>query len=125
MPDCSRKRSLRPVLALAAAAAAFATGAQAKTFLFNTDPFAGSTALTQAGRQTVGGELFIDQFDPTIDTIRFDPAVFDTGPDVQAFNGSADDLPDEPFNFVVLRTLDSNPSLAGNQLAAGTAADLI
>jgi hypothetical protein len=125
MPDRSRKRSLPRVLALAAVAAALATGAQAKIFVFNTDPFAGSTALTQPGRQIVGGELFIDQFDPAIDQIQFDPAVFNTGPEVQAFNGTAEDLPDQAFNFVVLRTLDSNLGLAGNQLAAGSAADLI
>ena len=33
--------------------------AHATTFTFNTDPFAGSTALTTPGRQVVGGEDFI------------------------------------------------------------------
>ena len=33
--------------------------AHATTFTFNTDPFAGSTALTTPGRQVVGGEEFI------------------------------------------------------------------
>lgn len=126
MTHCSRRRASRRVLALTAAAAAFATGAHATTFRFETDPFAGSTALTTPGRQVVAGELFIPTFDLENDRIGFAPDVFDVDAEISQFTGFAADLPDQAFNFIVLRTLDfdGDPS-NGNQMAAPLAANLI
>jgi hypothetical protein len=118
MTYCSRKRSLRRVLAVAAAAAAFTTAAQATTFRFETDPFEGSTALTTPGRQVVAGELFIPTFDLENDRIGFAPTVFEVDANIAQFTGFAADLPDQPFNFIVLQTLDfdGDPS-KGNLMA--------
>jgi len=126
MTNRSRKRSLRRALALAAAAAAFATGAQATTFRFDTDPFAGSTALQTPGRQIVGGELFIATFDLDNDRIEVAPSVFGIEPTISTFAGLAADLPDAPFNFIVLRTLDADGDPSNGALMnAGLAANLI
>jgi hypothetical protein len=126
MTYCSRKRSLRRVLAVAAAAAAFTTAAQATTFRFETDPFEGSTALTTPGRQVVAGELFIPTFDLENDRIGFAPTVFEVDANIAQFTGFAADLPDQSFNFIVLQTLDfdGDPS-NGNLMAAPLAANLI
>jgi hypothetical protein len=126
MTNRSRKRSLRRALAVAAATAAFATGAQATTFRFDTDPFAGSTALQTPGRQIVGGELFIAAFDLDNDRIEVTTDAFDIEPTIATFAGFAADLPDAPFNFIVLRTLDADGDpLNGNLMNAGLAANLI
>lgn len=117
-------RASRRLLA-AAAACAFATSAQAADFLFDDDPFAGTTALTTPGRQVVGGEAFIS-FDPAADTIIVDPAVFGIEDEILPFNGLADLLPDLRFNFIALRTLDGDGDPSnGVLLNAGLAADLI
>lgn len=108
---------------VAAAAMAFAGSASAATLTFDTDPFAGTTALTTPGRQIVGGEPFLI-FDPAVDDIAIDPAVFDVTPPILAFNGLAADLPNG-FNLVVLRDLDADPVTPGDQMAAGLAANLI
>jgi hypothetical protein len=122
-----RRRSLRRILTLAALAAGVATGAQATTFRFDTDPFAGTTALETPGRQVIGDELFIPTFDPAVDQIEFDSNVFGVGPFLNTFTGFAANLPDdEPFQFIVLRTLDAdNDPTNGNQMNAALAADLI
>ncbi len=112
-----------PSLIIVAAAMALASSASAATFTFDEDPFAGSTALTTPGRQIVGGEPFL-VFDPTADEILIAPAVFGMTPPILAFNGLAADLTDG-FNLVVLRDLDADPVAAGNQMAAGLAANLI
>ncbi|WP_293348232.1 PEPxxWA-CTERM sorting domain-containing protein [Phenylobacterium sp.] len=108
---------------IVAAAMAVASSAGAATFTFDEDPFAGSTALTTPGRQIVGGEPFL-VFDPTADEILIAPAVFGVTPPILAFNGLAADLT-AGFNLVVLRDLDADPVAAGNQMAAGLAANLI
>ena len=121
-----RKGSLRSVLALAAAATAVATGAQARIFHFDTDPFAGTTALQTPGRQVVANELFIPTFDLANDRIEVDADVFKLDGGIRAFTGFASDIPDENFNFVVLRTLDADGDPTnGNQMAAPLAANLI
>lgn len=110
-------------LVATAAAAVMAGAAHATTFTFSTDPFAGSTALTTPGRQIVGGEPSL-VFDPLADNILFEPSVFSFTPPINAFNGLASDLTNG-FNLVVLRDLDSDLVTPGNQMAAGTAANLI
>lgn len=108
---------------IAAAAMALASSASAATLTFDDDPFAGSTALTTPGRQIVGGEPSL-VFDPAVDEILIAPAVFGVTPPILAFNGLAADLTDG-FNVVVLRDLDADPVTAGDQMNAGTAANLI
>jgi hypothetical protein len=116
-----RSASILPL----AAGLALAGAADAATFTFNTDPFAGSTALTTPGRQIVGGEVSIPLFDFAQDTILIDPAVFGVS-SLTLFNGVAADIPASGASIIVLRTLDSDGNAAnGNQLAAGSAANLI
>jgi hypothetical protein len=100
-----------------------ATPASAAVFVFNTDPFAGSTALTTPGRQVVGNELFISTFDVNTDQFEFDPAVFNFST-LNFFNGTASSLPTGGVNVIVLQDVDNdnNPATAFN---AGTAANLI
>lgn len=123
----ARFNPARPARHLIAAAVVcgLATSAQADVFVFDTDPFAGTTALTTPGRQVVGGEAFIS-FDPGADTIVVDPVVFGIDPAIVAFNGLAADLPDTAFNFVGLQTLDGDGDPNnGVALNAGLAANLI
>ena len=47
--------------------ASFGTAAQATTFTFETDPFAGTTALQMLGRQVVANEQFIPQINVATD----------------------------------------------------------
>jgi hypothetical protein len=95
-------------------------------YTFNTDPFAGSTALTTPGRQVVGNELFIPTF-AAHDLFSFDGGVFGAygvAAPVQFFNGLASNLPTGGPNVIVLQDSDndSNPATAFN---AGSAANLI
>jgi hypothetical protein len=107
------------------AACGMATAARADTFLFDDDPFAGTTVLTTPGRQVVGGEPSLD-YDPDADEIVVDPGVFGIDNEIRLFNGFAALMPDMPFNFVILRTLDADgDSGNGVLLNAGLAADLI
>lgn len=88
----------------------------AATFVFDTDPFAGSTALTTPGRQIVGGEATIN-FDIATDVFVFDEAVFGIG-DLHFVNDVAANLPTSGVNMIVLQEF-------GPPMAAGTAANLI
>lgn len=97
--------------------------AQATTFRFDTDPFAGSTALTTPGRQVVGGETFIN-FSIGTDVFSFDPAVFGVGNTVQFANDLAANLPTSGVNVIVLRTFDDDNN-GGTVFGAGNAANLI
>ena len=106
------------VLALTIAAPAAAT-----TFVFDQDPFAGTTALTTPGRQVVGGEPFIS-FSPGSDVYAFDPAVFAAGDEVLFANDLVGNLPTSGRNIVVLETFD-NDANTGTAFGAGNAADLI
>jgi len=97
--------------------------AGAATFVFNTDPFAGSTALTTPGRQVVGNQITISSFDVNTDQFAFDPAVFNFST-LNFFNGTASNLPAGGVNVIVLQDFDNdnNPATAFN---AGSAANLI
>jgi hypothetical protein len=98
-------------------------GANAATFKFDTDPFAGSTALTTPGRQIVGGESFID-FSIATDVFAFDPTVFGTGNQVLFANDVAGNLPTTGVNMIVLQTTDNDGNPA-TPFGAGNAANLI
>ncbi len=100
--------------------------AHAATFTFNTDPFAGSNALITPGRQVVGSEISIPTFEFADDILAFDSGVFDIPGGIDFFNGIASDIPLSGANFIVLRTFDGDGDLLnGNQLNAGSAANLI
>lgn len=107
-------------LALAMTLALAAT-ANAAVFRFDTDPFAGSDALTTPGRQIVGGEAFIS-FSIATDLFSLDPRVFGVGDQVQFFNGLAGNVPPSGANIVVLQDTP-DPFAAG--LAATVIADRV
>jgi PEP-CTERM motif len=112
--------------AVAVALLGMCSTAQATTFTFNTDPFAGSTALTTPGRQVVGGEPFIN-FDIANDLFLFDTLAFGaygvTGP-VNFVNALAPNIPTSGVNVVVLESFDDDNN-TGTPFAAGNAANLI
>ncbi|HEX7948141.1 MAG TPA: PEPxxWA-CTERM sorting domain-containing protein [Phenylobacterium sp.] len=115
----------RSILHAATVLVALAIGAPAAatTFVFDQDPFAGTTALTTPGRQVVGGEPFIS-FLPGSDVFAFDPTVFDAGDDVRFANEIAGNLPTSGRNIVVLETFDDDAN-SGTPFGAGNAANLI
>ena len=118
--------SLSKLLGAAAILVACSTAAHAVTFSFDTDPFAGTTALQTPGRQIIGNEQFIAGFQFPTDVISVNGTVFNIQPTITFFNGLASDLPTAGRNVVVLQTLDGDGDATnGNQLAAGTAANLI
>lgn len=96
---------------------------KASQFTFNTDPFAGSTALTTPGRQVVGGEAFIT-FSIQSDVFAFAPGVFGVGNQVLFANALAANLPTSGVNIIVLQTLDNDGNPA-TPFGAGSAANLI
>jgi hypothetical protein len=97
--------------------------ADATVFRFDTDPFAGSTALTTPGRQVVAGEAFIS-FSPLTDVFSLETTVFGVGNKLHFFNGVVADIPTSGVNTIVLRTFDNDANPA-TPFAAGTAANLI
>jgi hypothetical protein len=102
----------------AAALLTFSATASAAIFSFDTDPFAGSTALTDPGRQIVGGEPFIN-FDPAMDVFEFSKDVFGID-EILFFSGLATDLPGSGVNFIVLQNADVpfGAGIAANLTAA-------
>jgi hypothetical protein len=110
-------------LCIAALVSFFSGVANATVFTFNTDPFAGSDALTTPGRQVVGGEPSIT-FDIAADVFAFDPAVFNVENQVLFANDVVANLPTSDVNIIVLLTTD-NDSDPGTPFGAGNAANLI
>ena len=115
----------RSALHIATVIVALAIGAPAAatTFVFDQDPFAGTTALTTPGRQIVGGEPFIS-FSPGSDVFAFDPAVFAAGDAVRFANDVVGNLPTSGRNILVLETFD-NDADPTTPFGAGNAANLI
>lgn len=107
----------RAFLTLIVSALAMGSSAEAATFTFNTDPFAGSTALTTPGRQIVGGEPSIT-FNPAIDVFAFDSVIFGITDPLTFASGPAASLPTSGAEVVVLQEL-------GPPMNAGLAANLI
>lgn len=99
------------------------TTVNATVISFETDPFAGTDALSTPGRQIVGGESFVD-FAIASDVFAFDPSVFGVGNQVLFANDLVGNLPTTDLNVVVLQTLD-NDSDPTTPFGAGTAANLI
>lgn len=102
---------------------ATATPAQATVFTFDTDPFAGSDALTTPGRQIVGNEQFIT-FSPATDVFALSKAVFAVDGQVHFASALAGDLPTSGANVIVLRSIDNDDDET-TPFNAGIAADLI
>ncbi|MEZ5398498.1 MAG: PEP-CTERM sorting domain-containing protein [Bryobacteraceae bacterium] len=113
------KLTLRPIAAILLCAASL----PAAVFTFDSNPFAGSTALTTPGRQVVGGEPFI-VFNIATDIFAFDPAVFNIGNAIAFANDIAANLPTGGVNVIVLQSFD-NDNDPGTPFNAGTAANLI
>ena len=108
---------------VAAALLTLNTTVDAAVFTFDTDPFAGSNALTDPGRQIVGGEPFIT-FAPATDVFAFDSSVFGVGNQVNFANDVVANLPSSGVNVVVLQTTD-NDADPNTAFGAGNAANLI
>jgi hypothetical protein len=111
---------------LAAAIAAVPAWSFAGVITLDTDPFAGSTALTTPGRQVVGGEPSIS-FDPAVDSFLIDLSVFGAygfGPSVDFVNDEIDGVPSSGANVIVLRTFDNDADPL-TPFGAGNAANLI
>ncbi len=108
---------------LVVASLAIGSTASASTFTFNTDPFAGTTALTTPGRQIIAGEDFIS-FDPATDVFSLDSNVFGVGHTVQFANAQAQNLPSTGVNVIVLESFDDDNNPA-TPFGAGNAANLI
>jgi hypothetical protein len=96
--------------------------AQATTFAFNTDPFAGIPVKSIPGRQIVGGENFVN-FNPANDDFSFDSTAFGLN-SLSFVNGLASSLPVSGVNVVVLQNTD-NDNNPLTPFGAGNAADLI
>jgi hypothetical protein len=109
-------------LCIAALVSFFSGVANATVFTFNTDPFAGSDALTTPGRQVVGGEPSIT-FDIAADVFAFDPAVFNVENQVLFANDVVANLPTSDVNIIVLLTTD-NDSDPGTPFGAGKCSQL-
>jgi hypothetical protein len=108
---------------LGTALLAMCSTAQATTFTFDTDPFAGTNVLNTPGRQIVAGEDFIN-FVPGTDVFSLESTVFGTGTAVQFVNSTAAALPAGGVNVIVLDTFDNDNNPA-TPFGAGNAADLI
>ena len=108
---------IRSITCVALALTLFATISTATVFSFNTDPFAGSTALTTPGRQVVGAESFIT-FNPATDVFSFDPGVFGVTSPLSFLNTLGASIPGAGANVIVLQDTPT-------PFAAGIAADLI
>jgi hypothetical protein len=93
--------------------------ANAATITFNSDPFAGSDALTTPGRQIVGGEPFIT-FNISTDVFGFDPSFFAIGDQILFANDLVENLPTGGLNVIVLQTqpIPFNAGLAADAIAA-------
>ena len=117
------RRSFRSFVCPFVAFLTLAAAAPAATVSFDTDPFAGSDALTTPGRQIVGNELFTD-FNIALDVFSFDPAAFGLGGGIMFANDVVGNLPDSGLNVIVLQTFD-NDGDPGTPFGAGTAANLL
>lgn len=110
----------RPSLLLALTLAATAGTAQATDVLFNSAPFAGSTADPNDGVRAVfaGNQRSLPSFDFVSDRFVFDPAFFAVGNALNFASGLAATLASTGLNMIVVH--DTSPTFG-----AGTAANLI
>jgi hypothetical protein len=119
------KKQLVSILSTVLILAGIVSIANATIFRFDTDPFAGSTALTTPGRQIVGDEDFIT-FNIASDIFSLESTVFNLAPgtNVHFANDVVGSLPTGNVNIIVLQTFD-NDSNPATPFAAGNAANLI
>lgn len=109
---------------VAVALLAMCATAQASTFTFDTDPFAGTNVLNTPGRQIVGGEDFIS-FNRATDLFSLSANVFGVNGPVNFVNSTASRIPPaDGVNVVVLESFDDDANLA-TPFGAGQAANLI
>jgi hypothetical protein len=113
----------RAAFGLTVALSVMSPAVVAVPFVFDTDPFAGSTALTTPGRQVVGGEPFIT-FNVATDKFVFKQDVFGVGSSVAFANDVVSNLPTGGINVIVLQTTDNDGNPA-TPFGAGNAANLI
>lgn len=118
-------RSVFTALALVALAAATVAPASAAPVVFDTPPFAGSSANPDDGIRTIfgGQERFLASFDLATDRFVFNPGAFGIST-LSFFSGLAADLPTGGANLIVLQTTDNDGNPA-TPFGAGTAANLI
>lgn len=117
---------MRVILIALAVVCSLARSAEATTFAFTTDPFAGSTALSTPGRQVVGGEPSI-VFVPGVDAFAFDLAafgVYGVPATLDFVNDIVGNIPTSGIEAIVLRTFDDDAN-AATAFGAGNAANLI
>lgn len=98
--------------------------AQAVDVLFNTNPFAGSTANPDDGVRTVfaGNQITLASFDVATDRFVFDRNFFAVGDSLSFANSLAANLPSSGISVVVIQ---DNSTTTGAAFNAGTAANLI
>lgn len=98
---------------------ALSNPASAAVVTFDTDPFAGSTALTTPGRQIVGGEPSIN-FSIGTDTFAFAQGVFGVDSPLTVVVDVAANLPAGGADVIVLLDfpVPFNAGLAANAIAA-------
>jgi len=111
------------VYCIGAALLAMCPAAHARTFTFDTPPFAGTNVLNTPGRQLVGGEDFVS-FSITNDIFSMDSTVFGVGTPVRFVDSTAANLPPGGVNVVVLQDFDNDANPL-TPFGAGNAADLI
>lgn len=114
---------MRRILLFCLVFLALYSAANATTFRFDTDPFAGTNITSIPGRQVLGGENFIN-FKVGSDKFQFESSVYGVGDTVQFANALAQNLPTTDVNVVVLDTFD-NDNNPLTPFGAGNAADLI
>ena len=102
---------------------AMCPAAQATTFTFDTDPFAGTNVRSIPGRQIVGGEDFVS-LSIAHDIFSMDAATFGVDLTVHFASGTAATLPTTGVNVIVLQDFDNDANPL-TPFGAGQAADLI
>lgn len=108
---------------IGAALLALCPAAPARTFTFNTDPFAGTNVLNTPGRQVIGAEDFVS-FSIGDDIFAMDAAAFGVGTPVHFVDSTAANLPTSGVNVIVLQDFDNDANPL-TPFGAPNAADLI
>jgi len=108
---------------IGAALLALCPAAPARTFTFDTAPFAGTNVLNTPGRQLLGGEDFLS-FSIANDIFSVDAAALRVRTSVNFVNSTAANLPTGGVNVVVLQDFDNDADPL-TPFGAGNAADLI
>lgn len=122
-----RRRLAYKLFGAAALLVSFGTVAHATVFNFDTDPFAGTTALQTPGRQIIQNEQFIPSINLATDTFAVNSAAFGIPATTVSFANTLAANLTGGQNVIVLEDLNQAGGRlpSGNTLAAGTAANLI